>query len=272
MRNKERSGGDPRRLAWWIGGLGTLGAIALGATLDPWKISPRAGEGLTQEGLITTSRIDPNRDAPSESSASQTPPDASTPRDLPKTISKSPQNLEYGDLLERWLEAETLKRSEAEIESLILERTTLTSDDLDGIRDLRRFVVDLARIAQSDVSGQGLDVPETPKTVEFGRYVHQGSVPKRAIEVAGPNDGRLFATFPIDELTSRHAVVSWTHESDPVAMVVRRIEIDPSDSRAHVWVRPSENGAWREGRYRVGVFNDLEPRSLVSYGEFEIRP
>jgi hypothetical protein len=144
--------------------------------------------------------------------------------------------------------------------------TALEEGDLEGLRDLHRYVMRLAHVALEDTSPRP-EATETLAPVRFARYVDRSSRPVDPRHEFDPFAHRIYAVFATPDPHGRHVTVRWGRVGEIEPLLLRRYPVDAGAAKSHVWLRRER---FEPGTYVVRIYSDDDAVSAVAEGTYTV--
>ena len=115
---------------------------------------------------------------------------------------------EWGGDPSQALEVVIDSMSDREMRLALTSLTNFTEEQLDGVRDMRKFTQRVAEVAVDSIYNRAAVAPESALEVQFSREVDDRNAPEPPQERFSV-DGRIYAVFPSDEYGEDEVFVKW---------------------------------------------------------------
>jgi len=159
--------------------------------------------------------------------------------------------------------------SDRELRLALTSLTNFSEEQLDGVRDMREFTRRVAEVAVDNIYNSAASVSESAVEVQFSREVDERNAPVAPQERFSV-DGRIYATFPMDEYGEDEVFVKWYRADDPEILLFDQYKIQSDADYSFVWLE--QEGGWAEGEYVTEFYSTRdEQMKQIARGAFQIK-
>jgi len=254
-----------RLLVFTLGGL--IIGFGLGRATAPgpdvrspgWE-EPRGGETALAPGAAT-----------SRSEEAETPSPLDDPDSLAEIREMAERAVSWGASPKSVVRGLIGQMSHEELVSMLTSLTDYSPEELENVEDIHAFAERLAEVAMDGTLLPAEDLGPEVQNVSFTGEVMDDNSPVAPRRHFGPEQERIYATFPSSELEGARVMAKWTRMDDGKVILFRRYRINPGEDWSFVWVGTPRSG-WEPGAYRVDFYSADEEMKILASGQHVIMP
>jgi hypothetical protein len=106
--------------------------------------------------------------------------------------------------------------------------------------------------------------------IEFSTSVGENHSAPDAQERVGPNNEKLYAVFPNDELPDGPILLKWSRTDQPELLLFEKYAVNRRREHSYVWFKPQEG--FPPGEYQVDFYSADGELDHLGAGSYSVDP